>query len=1042
MNLAIGGVPERSNGAVSKTVVPFGAPGVRIPPPPQGRLQVEGSKLKVSCRTASGRSPQQACRPGSDVSRATHLVIRLHRALLVVLFSCLGAAPSQAQLYETWHRPADVRYRALQSPHFRIVYQTGLRAEAAEMARLLEDELPEVRAMVGLCRPLKVPVVINRFGDRGNGFLTPMPFRQEIETARLLSNELSPRFPSWFETVAPHELVHAAHAESGHGFGFGWILRLFGDDLARSLNLSGPRGVNEGLAVWYESRRYPDAGRLHHSLFEMQLRAAMLSDSPWSLAQMLEPPSYTRPFDRYYIGGAHLFEYMEQRDGDLSFFRRARSFYYRFPLLGYGLPLWYGTRMAPHVLAARLRAHFRQEVRRQIASEERAMVPQIISGRRGTAHRRPVWIDKRTLLVHATGYHHRPGFYKVDALTGETAPVAYHAITEDYLFSLSPDSSTILFSRYVPDRLEAIRLVSEVFQLDLADGHVRRVAPRGRLHSPVFVEDGKIWATRSLGQFNQWVEVDPVDGTRSVAGFDRTTIKSILPSPHDDRLVMLANVRGRQGIYEVEPTGEGIELVPRIVFDDASVFDASWGPEGEYLLFAADLHGVSNVYAWDAMSGEVYRLTNVEFGAIEPSLSPDRSRVAFINFRHERYDLVQIPFEPRTTVARPTADAALIASEREPSNRSRSLASPKRGDGSATRGGGEALADVPLEGDGRYIPLLEMRPRVIYPFILYQRPTGNEEDVHLGFGAGSGLEWSDPLQYWTAHTSAFYQHNALWGRLLIRSGQFILRSSAEVFREPSTVVVRRIQGARVDTVRLGRDERGVGVGVSLPAVLEANVFQTRAQAVLTGEYRNERLFDVDGPIGERDDLITLRPGLQLQYRTQRNLRDIVPNSGWVLSTFARLDAWSRRDRAARFLRARGELYLPFLRASSTGLALHASVHSQNRGGIVDLTTFFPRGYEAETVFLDGGTYGKVGFEVTQPFWYIDDGFVLLPLYFRALFAYAFIESMQSLNGTGSMRTVAGGGLGLQARFAYGINFTLRAAPVFRFLENDWSVTFR
>lgn len=970
-------------------------------------------------------------------------MIRLHRALLVVLFSSLAAAPSQAQLYETWHRPADVSYRALQSPHFRIVYQTGLRFEAAEMARLLEKELPEVRTVVGLRRPLNVPVVINRFGDRGNGFLTPMPFRQEIETAELLSNELSPAFPSWFETVAPHELVHAAHAESGHGFGFGWILRLFGDDLARSLNLSGPRGLNEGLAVWYESSRYPDAGRLHHSLFEMKLRAAALSDRPWSLAQMLEPPSYTRPFDRYYVGGAHLFEYMEQRDGDLSFFRRARNFYYRFPLLGYGFPLWYGTRTAPRALAARLRTHFLEVARLHAPSKEEATVPNVVSGRRGTAHRRPVWIDPQTLLVHATGYHLRPGFYKVDVLTGETRPVAYHAITEDYLFSLSPDSSTILFSRYVPDRLEAIRHISEVFQLDIADGRVRRVAPRGRLHGPVLLDDGKMWATRSLGQFNEWVEVDPAGGTRSVVGFERTTIKSISPSPRGDRLVMLANVQGRQGIYEVERIGDAVELVPLIVFDDASVFDASWGPEGEYLLFSADPHGVSNVYAWHATSDELYRLTNVEFGAIEPSLSPDRSRVAFINYRHERYDLVQIPFEPRTSIERPSADAGLIASEREPSDGSGSIASRERGGSSEEdRGGAEDLADVPFEGDGRYIPFLEMRPRVIYPFILYQRPTGNEEDVHLGFGAGLGLEWSDPLQYWTAHTSAFYQHNALWGRLLIRSGQFILRSSAEVFREPSTVVVRRIQGSRVDTIRVGRDERGVGLGVSLPAVFEANVFQSRAQAMLTGEYRNERLFGVDGPIGERDDLITLRPALQVEYRTQRNLRDLVPNSGLVFSTFARIDTWSRRDRAARFLRVRGEVYLPFLRASNTGLALHANVHSQNRGGIVDLTMFFPRGYETETVFLDGGTFGKVGFEITQPFWYIDDGFVLLPLYFRALFAYAFVESMQPLTGTGATRTVAGGGIGVQARFAYGINFTLRVAPVFRFLENDWSVTFR
>lgn len=963
------------------------------------------------------------------------------RVALVLLLSSLAASGSRAQLYDAWHRPIDVAYFEARSPHFRIFYQAGLSREARELAGLLEEELPAVEAVVGLRRPLHVPVVINQFTDRGNGFVTPMPFRQEFEAVALRGNTLSPRFSSWFEAVGPHELVHAVHAESGRGFGVGWMLRLFGKDLARSLNLSGPRGINEGAAVWYESSRVPGAGRLGHSLFKMEFRAAMLSDDPWSLAQMLEPPSYTRPFDRYYNGGAHLFAYMADRDGDVDFFKRARTFYYRFPLLGYGPALWYGTRTAPHALGRRLHSYYRDEAVWSLPTEKELTEPDVIASKRGTVHRRPVWIDRETVVVHASGYHRRPGFYAIDVSSGNMEALAYESITEDFQFQLARDSSSIVFSRYVPDRLEAIRLRSDVFRIDLADGEVIRLTRGGRVFAPVEASGGRTWAIRSAPQFNEWADVSEEGAVMSVAAFDRTALKSIHPSPVGERTMVLANNEGRQGIFEVADGEDRAELVPVVVFRDASVFDLSWGPKGEYVLFSADPGGIANIFSWEAVSGEVHQLTNVRFGAIEPSLSPDRSTLAFVNYRHERYDLVRMPFS-MPVPGRNTATSIVPPEKFVSTSTLRPTSASASVRASPPVQGQDRIDDSIRTTDERYRPILEIRPRVFYPFLLYQRPTGDEEDVHLGFGAGAGVEWSDPLQYWTAHTSAYYQRGTVWGRLLVRSGRFLLRSSAEVFRDPSTVVVRRNQQGRIDTVRVGRDERGIGLGLTLPAVLEANVFRTTVRSTLNGEYRTERLFDVDGPIGETDDLITLRPSFRLDYRIQTNVRDIVPNSGLRVSTLARVDVWSRRSRASRYARTRGELFLPFLRQTSTGLALNGTIHAQNRGGIADLSEVFPRGYETETVFLASGTYGKAGVEVTQPLWYIDDGFVLLPFFFRALFAYGFVESMQPIAGSARVLTVAGGGLGVEARFAYGINVTLRAAPVYRFHERDWAMTFR
>jgi hypothetical protein len=343
-----------------------------------------------------------------------------------------------------------------------------------------------------------------------------------------------------------------------------------------------------------------------------------------------------------------------------------------------------------------------------------------------------------------------------------------------------------------------------------------------------------------------------------------------------------------------------------------------------------------------------------------------------------------------------------------------------------------------------YRPLRNVQPRVIYPFLLYRRPTNDEDDTNLGLGVGVGLEWADPLQYWSGHTSMFYQHSRLWGRGRLQFGHVAARPSIEVFRTPSTVtVLQRRDRGRVDTVRVGRAESGVSLGVRTPIVFSANVFQTHAYASMVAEFREERLFDhANRTIRPADNRITLNPSISLSYRVQANPRDIVPNTGIIASARSKMDVWAESGRPSRWIEGNVSLYIPLLQDRNASVQLNTSMLTQNRGGVIDVATFLPRGYETENAFLGRGTFAKVGIELTQPLIYIDDGFILLPLYFKALFGYAFVESMQDLNGTSARFTTAGAGVGLQFRFAHSIDATIRFAPVYKFDAYEWGVTFR
>ncbi len=69
-----------------------------------------------------------------------------------------------------------------------------------------------------------------------------------------------------------------------------------------------PRGLLEAGAVYRESRIEEGAVRLNAPLFAMKMRAAMLSDDPWSFTQMLAPSAYAQLINRFYIGGGYAFK--------------------------------------------------------------------------------------------------------------------------------------------------------------------------------------------------------------------------------------------------------------------------------------------------------------------------------------------------------------------------------------------------------------------------------------------------------------------------------------------------------------------------------------------------------------------------------------------------------------------------------------------------------------------------------------------------------------------------------------------------------------
>jgi len=185
--------------------------------------------------------------------------------------------------------------------------------------------------------------------------------------------------------------------------------------------------------------------------------------------------------------------------------------------------------------------------------------------------------------------------------------------------------------------------------------------------------------------------------------------------------------------------------------------------------------------------------------------------------------------------------------------------------------------------------------------------------------------------------------------------------------------------------------------------------------------------------------------MRIALRVQSNIRDIVPNNGFLLSASSRTDVWAKAGTGKnRWVNIQGDLYLPYLRLWNVGLRMTGGLHVQNRGGILDLDPFLPRGYENELVFLGRGAFLRYGMEYTQPLWYIDNGLILLPLYFKALYIFGFAEQLVSLDDqaeTGRFSSM-GSGLGLQFRFAHALDLDFKLGLSYLLDEHRWKIFFR
>ncbi|CBH25153.1 conserved hypothetical protein, secreted [Salinibacter ruber M8] len=997
--------------------------------------------------------------PACPTRSSRAFVWTLFLATLLAGALALAAPAAQAQIsYDARYRP-QADYRLVDTDRFEWIYPAGADTTTALFENALRRSFQSTRSVVGTDgADFELPVVVDPISGRANGFVTPVNFRSHLFPAHPTFS-FGAKFDSWAQTVAPHELTHAMHFEIDSGVGLGGLLGLFSGDASRFVHGLAPRGWFEGIAVYRESHLEPEAGRLDAPLQVMKYRAALGSGDPWSVGEVMHGSVFERPSRRHYLGGGQLIEHMAQERGSTDFFRRATRWHHRLPFLGFGMALWMGTGQTPAQLSDSFLDEEKQEERRRLdslrqAAEQGITDPTVVAGTEGLHVRRPYWLSDSTLVAYASGYATRPGFYRIDVHTGEREVISHQATTQGRTYALGPDTTALYFARQHPDLLVPDATTLKTHRLNLRTGETRLVSETSGAFTPARAPGGPVWAARRDGSFSELVTLGEERATLR-AHRPGLRYKQVVPSPSGDTIAVLANAGETQGLYRFDPSTSTLE--PWLRFEGGSIYDVTWGPEGRYVLFAADPSGIANVYALDRRDGDVRRLTTVRYGALEPTLSPGRERVAFARYRHERFELATVPFRPDSP--RPVADTerdwaprgGVLTASADSAAGGRAGAERRVSgtDGASQNGLPSGRDAASLRAQSRpYEAWRHLFPRSATPVLrgAWDLLGTSVDGENLGLGPGLKVSGADPLGRWAYNARGFYQADRLWGDVSVETGLVPGTPSLTVFNGPVEAVRETGAGpSRLEAFEL----RGIGLGVDQRFLFQKNVYGTSLTAGLAGEYRQSRPITTSGKAEAGfTGRATLRSDLTFKYRVQKNIRDLVPNTGVRLNASAEVDVLTPTGATpSQYLKQRVDVFWPLLSGHNTGLRTSASFLTQSRRSFFDVQSFVPRGYRDLSGALPGaGNYLRLGTKITQPLWYIDTGSVMLPVAVDALYGYGLGQAQYRVGSgagptLGERRASVGGGLGLRLRPFGGMSLNLEIGVSYRIDargENRWA----
>lgn len=580
----------------------------------------------------------------------------MRRALQLVLILSLLLSARFASAGDPY-----LRWYTVETPHFRVHYHGGLEELAQRVATIAEYVDATLKPDLKWDPDEVTHVLLTDDSEGANGSANTVPYNT-VRMYATAPDDMSVLNDTddWALLLMTHEHTHVLHIDNVHGLP-AVLNAIFGKRYAP--NQEQPRWIIEGLATAMESR-HTSAGRLRSSLFDMYLRADVLEDNMLSIDQLSHSMRRFPGVSLWYLYGSRFIDWILDTYGPDTF--GAVSIDYGQNLIPWGINR--SIRRATGATYPELYAGWKASLQRRYQAQRAAIEARgIREGRRlthaGGSMGPPRFVphcgqsvgDRARVLFFRRDLHTTAGFYRLDLdrprqseptlVTRARGSVASYDAECGFVFeSIAPSVRRYALS-------DLFRQAAGTRSPRGYESGRRRLTVGRRAGSPDVSPSGRrvVFVTNRAGTTTLRIaDYHPVDGVSNIRLLvnKRRWEQVFTPrfSPDGKRVAFGTWLTG--GYRDIHVVDVDTGRVTKLTHDRAIDQQPSWSPDGRTLYFSSDRTGVSNVYAYAMKTGELRQVTNVVNGAYMPEVSPDGSRLLYVGYTSEGFDLFSMPLDP------------------------------------------------------------------------------------------------------------------------------------------------------------------------------------------------------------------------------------------------------------------------------------------------------------------------------------------------------------------------------------------------------------
>ncbi len=520
-----------------------------------------------------------------------------------------------AQFYNTGQDPASIRWKQINTEHFRIVYPSFADSIARVVASTLDWSYQNVTSDMNH-KPRKVGVVIHGETSISNGMVTWAPRRVELFSVPPADNYAH----DWFEQLAIHEYRHVIQIDKLNQGLTKFLYYLFGEQAVGGvLGAYIPIWFLEGDAVWSETEySLTGRGRMWSFSEPLMIQFQQLGAFSFDKATM---GSYKHFVPNEYVIGYNFLNEIHRHYGD-SVVPNVLSYVGRNPymIIPFSRSLMLNTGYRKRQLFDNMMDSLQTRWKDQLNYNPELLSWQPITEKKEdyNNYRFPFEINDSIVLYLKTSYNHLPKFVYVNKNKKLSEEKTLFSVGYSPFYNVSLENGILCWEELRFDARWQHRQSNVIMLYDLKKKKKVQLTKNSRYFSPELNPDASKVAVIEITPVNRYDLVIIDIATKDKVSFQLPyMISTIQWCSKYSRLYFVGHTTKGQNIAYLDLTnGQVVEVLKPDYFQKGLVHF-----EGDTIYFNAEYEGPSGVYGLVCEGNSVFKIETGRYSANDAYIS-------------------------------------------------------------------------------------------------------------------------------------------------------------------------------------------------------------------------------------------------------------------------------------------------------------------------------------------------------------------------------------------------------------------------------------